>query len=109
MMGEITGQPAQLWNKTTLGFDSYRYHYESGRTGQCHTLGFRPATNKISIYLMDGTAKYASELAQLGPHTTGKSCLYLTKLEGIDLEVLRDILATSYAYVSSLEGNMHRA
>lgn len=108
LMATITGKPAELWGGATLGFDCYRYHYDSGRKGQCHTLGFRPAKNKISIYLMDGTSKYSAELQQLGPHKISKACLYITKLDGLNQDVLADILAKSYAYVSGLDGQMHR-
>jgi hypothetical protein len=109
LMQEITGHEPQIWNKTTLGFDSYHYKYESGREGDCHVLGFNPRKGKITFYLMDGTARHEKLLKQLGKHTTSKACLYIKHLKDIELSVLEKILRNSYEYVKSMDGQMHRA
>jgi hypothetical protein len=70
MMQQISGQKPILYGIGTIGFGIYHYKYESGREGDAHTLGFYPRKNKITIYLMDGTARYAKLLAKLGKHTT---------------------------------------
>ena len=59
MMRRISGHEPKLWNVGTIGFDSYHYKYESGREGDCQAIGFYPRKGKITIYLMDGTVRYA--------------------------------------------------
>src|SRR5215218_2270608 len=66
MMRRISGHEPKLWNAGTIGFDTYHYKYDSGREGDGHTIGFYPRKGKMTIYLMDGTARYSESLAKLG-------------------------------------------
>ncbi len=101
MMQHISGHKPQKWNAGTLGFDTYHYKYDSGREGDGLVIGFYPRKGKISIYLMDGTARYATLLARLGKHTTTGYCLYIKHLEDIDLSVLEQIVRQSYEHIKS--------
>lgn len=96
LMEAITGHPATMWGPSIIGFDSYHYEYASGRTGDAAALSFSPRSTKFSVYLMDGTAKHEAALKALGPHSTGKACLYIKSLDQVDHEVLRNILIESY-------------
>jgi hypothetical protein len=109
MMQRISGQAPRLWNVGTLGFGTYHYKYDSGREGDSHTLGFYPRKGKITVYLMDGTARHAAKLADLGTHTASKVCLYIKRLSDVDLTILEQVLEQSYAYVTARDGTMHRA
>jgi hypothetical protein len=109
MMQRVSGEPPTLWNVGTLGFGRYRYRYDSGREGESHTIGFYPRRGRITIYLMDGTVRYAELLPRLGRHTTSRVCLYLKRLSDIELSVLEEIVQQSYDYVTSQDGRMHRA
>ncbi len=100
-MRRITGQEPQLWNVGTVGFGTYHYKYDSGREGDAHTIGFYPRKGKITVYLMDGTARYAALLAKLGKHTTTGYCLYIKRLSDVDLSVLEQIMQQSYEHVRS--------
>lgn len=108
LMTRITGHDPVVWNVATLGFDEYHYRYDSGREGDCHALGFHPRKGKLTIYLMDGTERHAEQLARLGPCTTSRACVYLKRLDGIDLGVLEEVLRSSYDYVKGRDGEMHR-
>jgi hypothetical protein len=108
LMKRISGKTPKVWNVGTIGFDTYHYKYESGREGDCHVLGFYPRKGKFTIYLMDGTGRYASLLKKLGKHTTSKACLYFKRLSDIQLPVLEEVLRQSYAYIKSQDGRMHR-
>lgn len=101
MMQRISGQAPKLWNTTTLGFDSYHYKYDSGREGDGFVLGFYPRKGKITVYLMDGTARYAELLTKLGKHTITGYCLYIKQLDDIDLPVLEQIVQQSYDFMKS--------
>jgi hypothetical protein len=109
MMRRISGHEPQIWNVATLGFDTYHYAYDSGREGDGHALAFYPRRGKITLYLMDGTARHADLLAGLGKHTTSKVCIYLKRLSDVDLRVLELVLQQSYDYIKSHDGHMHRA
>lgn len=108
MMQRITECSPNLANVGTIGFDSYHFRYESGREGDCQVLGFYPRKAKLTIYLMDGTARHADLLSQLGKHTTSRVCLYIKRLEDIAMPVLEQILRESYAYLKAPDGHMHR-
>ena len=101
IMERISGHDPKLWNAGTLGFDMYHYKYDSGREGDGHVIGFYPRRGKITVYLMDGTAKYATLLAKLGKHTTTGYCLYIKHLSDIDLAILEQIVKQSYEYIKS--------
>ena len=101
MMERITGHQPKLWNVGTIGFGTYHYKYDSGREGDGHTIGFYPRKGKLTIYLMDGTARHAALLADLGRHSTTGYCLYITRLVDVDLSVLEQILRESYEFVES--------
>lgn len=109
MMQRITGHEPVLWNVGTIGFDSYHYKYESGREGDAQAVSFYPRKGKLTIYLMDGTARYSEQLAKLGKHTTSTACLYIKRLSNVDVSILEEIIKESYAYIKALDGNMHRS
>ena len=109
LMRRITGHEPEVWNVATRGFDRYRYRYDSGREGEAHALGFYPRNGRITIYLMDGTARHAAALAGLGRCTTSRVCLYLRRLDDIDLAVLETVLRASYAYLKEHDGHVPRA
>lgn len=102
IMGSISGEPPILYGFGTIGFGVYAYHYTSGRKGEAHTLGFYPRAGKITVYLMDGTARCADLLSSLGKHTTTGYCIYIKKLTDIDISVLQQILEQSYKHITAL-------
>ena len=108
MMQRISGHKPQKWNAGTLGFDTYHYKYDSGREGDGHVIGFYPRKGKITVYLMDGTARHSELLARLGKHTTTGYCVYIKRLSDIDLPILEQIVQQSYAYIKSLDGHINR-
>lgn len=108
MMKQISGKRPKIWNVGTIGFDSYHFKYDSGREGENHILGFYPRKGKITVYLMDGTARYSTLLKKLGKHSTSRVCLYIKGLSDIQLPVLEQILQLSYDYIKSQDGQMQR-
>ena len=102
MMQRISGHEPKLWNVGTIGFDTYHYRYDSGREGDGHVIGFYPRKGKITVYLMDGTARYAELLAKLGKHTTTGYCLEIKRLSDLDLPVLEQIVQESYQHIKTI-------
>jgi len=101
MMQKISGHKPKKWNEGTIGFDTYHFKYDSGREGDGLVIGFYPRKGKISVYLMDGTARYSKLLAKLGKHTTTGYCLYIKRLSDIELPILEQILHQSYENIKS--------
>ncbi len=101
MMQRISGHEPTLWNVGTIGFGTYHYKYDSGREGDGHTIGFYPRKGKLTIYLMDGTARHSELLAKLGKHSTTGYCVYIRRLSDVELPVLERIVQKSYEFVES--------
>lgn len=95
MMQEISGEPPKMWGPSIIGFGSVHYTYDTGREGDMPRLGFSPRKAQLTIYF-EGFDAYGEQLARLGPHTLGTSCLYIKKLEAIKLGVLREMLEQSF-------------
>lgn len=101
IMARITGEPAVMWGPSIIGFGSVHYKYDSGHEGDMPLLGFSPRKASLTIYFMEGFDGYEDELAKLGPAKTSKSCLYVTKLAKIDLNVLTHMLESSHKLYSN--------
>lgn len=97
LMREVTGCRAKMWGTRIVGYDSYHFRYASGREGDWPITGFGASKREFSIYIMPGFSKYGALLKKLGKHRKAKSCLYVRKLEDVDLEVLRQLVARSVA------------
>jgi len=99
IMQRISGSEPILYGIGTIGFGVYKYEYSSGRKGEAHILAFYPRKGKITVYLMDGTARYSQLLAKLGKHTITGYCIYIKQLSDIDVSVLIQILEKSFANI----------
>ena len=100
LMKRVTGEEPEMWGGSIVGFGSYHYRYESGREGDWFTAGFSPRKQALTLYIMSGTSRHDELFEKLGKYTTGKSCLYVKKLEDIDLDVLEKLIEASVEYVS---------
>ena len=100
LMKEVTNEEPAMWGTSIVGFGSYHYKYASGREGDWMKVGFSPRKQNMTLYIMDGFGSYDSPLQNLGKYRTGKSCLYINKLEDVDQTVLRELVRQSVASVS---------
>ena len=96
-MTRITGHSPEMWGPSIIGFDQYHYKYESGREGDDIMTGVSLRKSALTIYIMPGFKAYQSHLSRLGPHKTGAACLYITRLDKVDLAVLEELITESYA------------
>lgn len=101
IMQEATGATPRMWGDSIVGFGHYHYQYASGREGDWFLTGFSPRKQNLTLYIMAGFDRYHALLAQLGKHTTGKSCLYIKRLDDIDLPTLRTLVAESVAHMAA--------
>ena len=89
---EITGFEPRMWGPTIVGYGRYHYVYDTGREGDYLATGFSPRKSNMSVYIMPGYTNFYPILSRLGKHKKGKSCLYINKLEDIDLDVLGELI-----------------
>lgn len=99
MMQRITGWEPRMWGPSIVGFGEYHYRYDSGREGDFLITGFSPRKKALTIYIMPGFARYDALMARLGKFKTGRSCLYINKLDDVDLSVLEELIASSVQYM----------
>ena len=92
LFGDVTGFEARMWGPSIIGFGRYHYRYASGREGDCLATGFSPRKARLSIYIMPGYQEFGPILERLGKHALGKSCLYVNRLQSIDLDVLAELI-----------------
>jgi len=93
LMKKITGEEPAMWGDSIVGFGSYHYRYASGREGDWMITGFSPRKQSLTLYIMPGFEKYADLMEQLGKYRTGQACLYINKLEDVDLNVLERLIS----------------
>lgn len=96
MMRKTSGEEPKLWGASLIGFGSRRYESPAtGREVEWLRIGFSPRKASLTLYLTLGIKQYATELAKLGKHKTGVGCLYINKLEDVDLKVLKKMIEAS--------------
>lgn len=96
MMKEVVGAEPAMWGTSIVGFEPYRYRPASGGAEhEWFTIGLSPRKQSLTLYIMDGFSEYDSLLGRLGPHSTGKSCLYIKDIDQVDKGVLRRLMKTS--------------
>jgi len=99
LMQEATKAEPRMWGSSIIGFGSYHYKYASGREGDMFLTGFSPGKRNLTLYIMPGFELYGPLLKALGKHKTGKSCLYINKLDDIDLPTLKELVERSVAHM----------
>lgn len=96
----VTGCDPAMWGPSIVGYGSYDYTYDSGRSGTMCRAGFSPRKAALTVYLIgtycDRQVEVDGLFARLGKHSTGKSCLYIKKLADVDLDVLERLVAISW-------------
>lgn len=96
MMAQVTGEPPAMWGTSIIGFGAYHYRYASGHSGDSALASFSPRRQHLVIYLAGGfESRHQSVLARLGPHKTGKGCLYIRRLDDVDQDALRELIDRS--------------
>lgn len=95
MMRDATRKRAKMWGTAIVGYDKYDYKYASGRSGTFMITGFSPRAQNIAVYIMPGFKKFAGLMNKLGKHKTGKSCLYIKRLDDVDEKVLFRLIKES--------------
>ena len=100
LMKAVTKVEPKMWGAGIVGFGTYQYKYASGQEGEWPIIGFSPRKQDLTLYLMSGFEKSPDLMKKLGKHKTGKSCLYIKKIEDIDLKILKKLIEQSVKSMS---------
>jgi len=97
LIAKAAKAPPVMWGSAIVGFGHRTLRYPDGREADWMAVGFSPRKASTTLYLAGSLEDYADLLADLGKHTTGKGCLYVKRLDDVDLAVLRKIVTRSVA------------
>jgi len=101
---KVTRQSPRMWGPSIVGYGSYRYTYESGRTGEAPLAGFAIRGRELVVYLAAEGEKQRALLSKLGKHKMGKVCLYFKQLADLDRSTLEELVVGSVADVKRRYG-----
>ena len=94
---KVTRKTPRMWGPSIVGYGSYRYTYESGRTGESALAAFAIRGREFVVYIEAEGGKQRSLLAKVGRHRMGRCCLYFKQLADLDRSVLEKLIAGSIA------------
>jgi hypothetical protein len=101
---KVTGHSPRMWGPSIVGYGSYRYTYESGRTGEAPLAGFAIRGRELVVYLLPEGKEQKSLLSKLGKHRMTKSCLYFKQLADLDRPTLEKLVVGCVASVKRRYG-----
>ena len=103
LMAKATRAEARMWGPSIVGFGVYRLAYASGRELDWCAIGFSPRKDAMSLYITGCLESRDPLLEKLGKYKAGKSCLYIKRLEDVDLAVLKALIDNSVKRLSAAE------
>ena len=95
LMQDLTGKTPKLWGKSIIGFGKYSYQRKNGDEFEWFNVGFSPGKAHMTIYVMYDINTEQDLLTALGPHETGRGCLYIKRLEHVNMDALKEIIKKS--------------
>ncbi len=104
ILEKVAKHQPKMWGPSIVGYGSYRYTYESGRTGEMCLVGFGIRGRELVVYLAAAGSEQQALLSKLGKHKMGKACLYFKGLAEVDKKVLEQLVAGSIAELKSRYG-----
>lgn len=100
---KISGEQPTVWYPGIIGFGKYHYRYPTGTQGYSPNLAFAVRSAKLCFYIDQNLPNRSNLLSRLGKHATGVGCVYVNKLDDIDLNVLEEILQASLIFLKEKE------
>jgi hypothetical protein len=93
LMEKVSEEKPKMWGTSMIGFGNIRYKSpRTGREVEWFKIGFSPRKANLSLHLIFNMEEHAATLAKLGKHKTGAGCLYIKKLDDIDIKVLEELI-----------------
>ncbi len=102
----ITGEKPKMWGSSIIGFGKYHYKSERSRQeGDWLLTGFSPRKQNLTLYVLSGFEGTEELLKRLGKHKRSVGCLYINKLEDVDMKVVETIINKSFAHMKKLHNS----
>lgn len=101
---EVAGVEAEMFGPSIIGFGRYQYTYATGHQGVAPVIAFSPKKTQFNLYVTTDESHRNKWLPLLGKHRSGKSCVYVNKLEDIDLSILKELLQ---ATINEIDTHQH--
>ncbi len=95
IMRKVTGKRARMWGTSIVGYGKYRYSNTAGKNFEWMLTGYSPRKQALTVYIMCGFEPFGALMSKLGKYTTGKSCLYIKRLDDVDTDVLATLIEQS--------------
>lgn len=95
IMKTVTKKEPKIWGVSIIGFGKYKYQRKNGDEFDWFNVGFSPGSKHMTLYVMYDLEKEEEMLSKLGPHSKGRGCLYIKKLEDVDKKVLKRMIKKS--------------
>lgn len=99
LLREWSGEEPRMWGPSIIGFGNYHYKYARGHEGDAPVLGFSPRKSALALYVYSDTEKSKQLLKDLGKFKMGKACIYVKRLEDINLDVLKELSKESIRFL----------
>ncbi|HYN66266.1 MAG TPA: DUF1801 domain-containing protein [Ornithinibacter sp.] len=96
LMRDVTGAPPRMWGTSTIGFGRQPYRTADGKEREWFAVGLAPRKAALTLYGLTYYDSNSDLLERLGPHTTGKGCLYVKRLDEVDREVLTELVRRAW-------------
>jgi hypothetical protein len=96
LMRGATGHAPVLWGSSIIGFGDQPYTTADGKEHQWFAVGFSPRKAALTLYGLTFYGSNGDLLERLGPHSTGKGCLYLKRLDDVDHPVLIEMIVRAW-------------
>lgn len=97
LMRDVTGEPGVMWGSSIVGFGDMHYRYASGREGDWMRAGFSPRKAQFTLYGLQDHEGSSALLPALGPHTLGVGCVYIKRIDAVELNVLRKLINLAFS------------
>lgn len=94
-----TGYEAKMWGSSIIGFGSYHYKYATGHEGDAPLVGFSPRKANISLYFAVEDTEREKLLKEFGKYKSGKSCIYINKLDDVNVQILEKLILRSIEFL----------
>ena len=105
MMRRVSGEQPRMWGPTMIGYGDYHYRYDSGHEGDTARMGFSPRKAELVLYVLGAYGDRQQEedalLARLGKHRRGKSCLYIRRLNQVDMDALEALARLNWEVMAA--------
>ena len=96
LMQQVTGAEPVVWGSSMIGFGRQPYTTADGKEHEWFAVGLAPRKAALTLYGLTFYGSNEDLLERLGPHTTGKGCVYVKRVDALDRDVLTEMVERAW-------------